>query len=66
MTEKINYATAILHGFEYLLENYRGNATGNHTMNYRMGNSPISVKPEFFMEGNKRIFAQYGYFPHQQ
>ncbi|MFB2922988.1 MULTISPECIES: hypothetical protein [Aerosakkonema] len=33
--------------------------TGFYTVNYRVGSTEISVKPEFFIEGNKIIKNKY-------
>ena len=34
--------------------------TGRYTLNYRLDGNPSSVKPEFFIEGNKTQEAYYG------
>ncbi|MDM0047162.1 glycosyltransferase family A protein [Variovorax dokdonensis] len=33
--------------------------TYRHTVNYRVGNSPLSVRPDFFIQGNARMLARY-------
>jgi glycosyltransferase involved in cell wall biosynthesis len=33
--------------------------TGKYTVNYSVGNSPLSVQKEFFLEGNKAMLARY-------
>lgn len=41
--------------------------TGLYTLNYRLGGNEGSVKPDFFLEGNKRTYSQYkGVYPWQK
>lgn len=52
---------------KYLLQHKTMNCSYQHTMGYRMGNTPNSVKAEFFLEGNKRMFSIYdGELPWQK
>jgi glycosyltransferase involved in cell wall biosynthesis len=38
--------------------------TGKYTLNYRLDGNPNSVKPEFFLEGNRKMDEKYqGVFP---
>lgn len=40
--------------------------TGKHTVCYRLDGNPGSVKPEFFIEGNRTNSMRYGVFPWQK
>jgi len=44
---------------QVLLQNHTSACSYEHTMCYRMGNTPKSVQAEFFYEGNKRMMEIY-------
>jgi glycosyltransferase involved in cell wall biosynthesis len=47
-----------------LHEKTRYNTSGEYTLNYRTGNTPISVQKEFFLQGNEFMKTKYeGIYP---
>jgi glycosyltransferase involved in cell wall biosynthesis len=39
--------------------NLKYDTNGDYTLNYRTGNTQLSVQSEFFLQGNKRMFEKY-------
>ena len=54
--------------FNAMLQNFKKvKCTGEYTVNYRLGGNEGSVKPDFFLLGNKVVNQRYnGVFPWQQ
>lgn len=56
---------AIIQGLRSAAPNYE--CTRNYTVNYTVGNTELSVKPEFFIKGNEEMLRRYdGRLPWKQ